>query len=688
MNTNKFDYEEEDIEEVTTIDKLVDWKNIPTVDDLMSDYNEARSSHSTQVTSIDNWLDNLAGKAKHKAPKGRSQVQPKLIRKQAEWRYAALEEPFLSTEALFEISPRTHLDKEAAIQNKIILEKQFTTDIDKVSFINEYVRTCVDEGTVIVKVGWEVQEETVTEDVEVPVYASPEESLMYIKQAVAEGSMTPDEASAIISEGKGIPIGTEIKTVTYTKEVINRPVLEIKDYRNIIIDPSCEGKLSKVQFIIDRFTTDMSTLKKDGRYKNLDLINVADNSPLAEADYPVEESGFTFKDKPRQKLVAYEYWGYWDIDGSGIVKPIVATFVNNVMIRLEENPYPDKSFPFVIVPYLPLKKSLYGEPDGALLEDNQNIIGAITRGVIDILGRSANGQMGIRKDALDLVNLSKFNKGEDFKFNPNVEPDKAFKMLTYPEIPRSALELINLQNNEAESLTGVKAFTGGISGAALGDSVGGIRSALDATAKRELGILRRLSKGLVQIARKIIAMNAVWLSEEEVVRITDEQFITVKRDDLQGNFDLRITVSTAESDNQKASELSFMLQTMGNSMPLDLTKMILSDIARLRKMPKLAYDIINYQPQPDPIQQQIAMLQIEKLKAEVLNETAKGKENEVDVQLKLAKVAVEHAKAKALNSDSDMKDLNYVEQSQGITHERELEKDYIKQNMKNTVAKQ
>ena len=662
--------------------KLVDWENPPKVDDLLADYNEARSSHSAQVTKIENWLTNLEGKLKINIPKGRSKVQPKLIRKQAEWRYAALEEPFLSTEALFEISPRTHLDKQAAIQNKMILEKQFTTDIDKVGFINEYVRTCVDEGTVIVKVGWEVQEEEVTEDIEVPIYASPEESIMYIKQAVSQGTMSVEEANALIQSGKGIQTGVTTESTTYLKEIINRPVLEVKDFRSTIIDPSCEGNINKARFIIDRFTTDMSTLKKDGRYKNLDLINVADNSPLAEADYPVEDSGFMFKDTPRQKLVVYEYWGYWDIDNTGIVKPIVATFVNRVMIRLEENPYPDKMFPFVIVPYLPVKKSLYGEPDGELLEDNQNIIGAVTRGMIDILGRSANGQMGVRKDALDLVNLAKFNKGEDFKFNPNVDPEHAFKMFTYPEIPRSALELITVQNNEAESLTGVKAFTGGISGQALGNSVGGIRSALDATAKRELGILRRLSKGLVQIARKIIAMNGVWLSEEEVVRITDDEFVTIKRDDLQGNFDLRITVSTAESDNQKASELSFMLQTMGNTMPLDLNKIVLADIARLRKMPKLSYDILNYQQQPDPMQQEIARLQIEKLKAEIANEIAKGKENEVDVQLKLAKVEVERAKARSLGSDSDMKDLDFLEQSQGISHERDLEKQYLSENTK------
>jgi hypothetical protein len=158
---------------------------------------------------------------------------------------------------------------------------------------------------------------------------------------------------------------------------------------------------------------------------------------------------------------------------------------------------------------------------------------------------------------------------------------------------------------EAESLTGVKAYSSGIGSAALGDVAAGIRGALDAASKRELGILRRLANGIVEIGRKIIAMNGEFLSEEEVVRVTNEEFVTVRRDDLPGNFDLKLTISTAEADNQKAQELAFMLQTMGNSMPMDMSQMILADIARLRKMPDLAKKIETYQPQPDPMAQKM-----------------------------------------------------------------------------------
>jgi hypothetical protein len=433
----------------------------------------------------------------------------------------------------------------------------------------------------------------------------------------------------------------------------------------------------------------MSQLRKDGRYSNLDAVDLDSGSALSQPDYAIDDdSNFTFKDKPRKKVVAYEYWGFWDIHGTGEVEPFVATWIGNTLIRLEENPFPDKKLPFVLVQYLPRRKSVYGEPDGVLIEDNQRIIGAVTRGMIDIIGRSANGQMGTRKDALDVTNARKFERGEDFKFNANVDPRQAFHMETYPEIPGSALNMLTLQNNEAESLTGVKAFSSGITGQALGTTATGIRSALDATSKRELGILRRLANGVNQIGRKIISMNAAFLEDEEIIRITNEEFVAINREDLGGKYDIKLNISTAEADEQKASELAFMLQTMGNSMPAEMSQMVLADIAKLRKMPELSKRIAEYKPQPDPMVQQKAELEMQLLQAQIANEQAKAMENTIDVEYKKARTQTELAKSRNIDSKSDMEDLNFVEQESGVNrqHEVEMKDRDNKQNMDSKIT--
>ena len=673
--------------------RMPDWANTPTIADLRNDLQGATTSHNIHVQNVTTWIKALRAETNIKTIEGRSKVQPKLIRKQNEWRYAALEEPFLSTDDLFIINPVTYKDVEAAKQNSLVLNKQFRIDIPKVPFINKYVRTAVNTGSVVVKLAWETKTDVVTEEVEVPVFTqSPEELLEYLQSMVESGQMANEEAIPIMQLGQPVQTGTTIEIRQVEKEVINRPVVQVKDSRGVIIDPSCEGDIDKARFIIDRFLTDLSTLKQSGLYFNLDKIEKKEYGGVtAEPSYYENEQqndpNFSFQDKPRQKLVVYEYWGCWDINNDGIVKPIVATWIGDTLIRLDENPFPDKKLPFVVVQYLPPDHdTVYGDADASLLLDNQNIIGAVTRSVIDLIGRSANAQQGVRKDLLDPLNAKKFREGLDFEYNPVNNVGDALFTTKIPEIPRSALEVIQMQNNESEALSGVKAFSGGISGEALGSSVGGIRSALDATAKRELSILRRLSDGLKEIAKKIVAMNSVWLSDEEIIRITDDDFRAIKRSDLAGSFDLSLSVSTAEADNQKASELSFMLQTTGSVLPFDITKIILSKIADLRKLPDLSRMISEYVPQPDPLAQEKVQLEIELLKAQIANEQAKANENMVDVQLKTARTQNELAKAGKTISETDKLDLDFVEQSSGLQQERALEKQLLGASLKSKAT--
>lgn len=669
---------------------LARWTKTPTVRELKNDLLEVKTSHDRQRVQIEEWLDHLhiTGKAKIKSTNGGSEIVPRLIRKQAEWRYAALSEPFLSTDDLFNAMPVTAEDKEAAKQNQVLLNSQFRTAINRVAFIDEYVRTAVDEGTVILRTGWEFHEEEVEEEVpDVTFVVDPEfePTLLEVQQLQQESpslfqTNVPDELKQALEmsmeQGEIIrPIVKGWKKEKRKKVVRNRPTVEICDFRNVLIDPTCQGDMDKANFVIYRFESSLAELQKDGRYKNLKQINVTGNSPLSEPDHHGSEDSrnFNFPDNARKKFVVYEYWGFWDIHGTGVLEPIVAAWVGDIMIRLEENPFPDKKPPFEVVQYLPVRKAIYGEPDGALLIENQKILGAVIRGVIDIMGKSANGQTGIRKDFLDATNRRKFDRGLDYEFNPNVDPRLGVYMHTYPEIPQSAHYLIQLENMEAESLTGVKSFHDGVSGNSLGDVAAGVRGALDAASKRELGILRRLADGIVRIGRRFMSMNAEFLDEEEVVRVTDEEFVTIRKDDLAGNIDLKLSISTAEEDAQRAEETAFLLQTLGPNVDPGILKILLTDIAMLRKRPDLARAIERFQPQPDPLQQRKAELEIQLLEAKLQNEMALAQQRGSAALLNEARANTEGARANNLQSDTDLKNLDFVEQESGVKQERQLQ---------------
>ena len=682
------DIDEESMEEVAP---LTNWSNAPTLKDLKQDFNDAKADHGTIVAEIDTWIDNLRveGSAKPKKRDNRSSVQPKVIRKQAEWRYPALSEPFLSTDDVFNVSPVTFEDKKAAEQNQLVLNNQFNTKMNKVDFIDKYVRTLVDEGTLIVQTGW-VFEEAVRE-IQIPDYSYQENSefgpkikeLLLVLKNDPEGyeekipKHLKEAVDLSLKTGTVVePIEDGTKTIKRKMVIKNHPTAEIIDYQNIIIDPTCNGDIRKAKFVIKSFETSLSDLEKEGKYKNLDRIKVGNaDSVLAEPDHISNNTtNFQYSDKPRKKIVAYEYWGFWDYNDTGIVEPFVCTWVGETMIRMEENPFPDNELPFIKVQYLPRKNRITGEPDGALLEDNQKIIGAVTRGMVDILARSANGQQGTMKGALDVTNTRKFNRGDDYQYNGGIDPRVAIYRHTFDEIPNSAPMMINMQNAEAESLTGVIPFNNGVNGNSLGDVAAGVRGALDAASKREMSILRRLAKGITEIGRKFISMNAVWLDEEEVVRITNEEFVAVRRDDLAGNFDLKLSISTAEEDNEKAKELSFMLQTVGPNSDPKMVYEIMADIAQLRKMPELAKRLREYEPQPDPLEQRIKQLEIEKLQAEIEEIRSRTPKNFASADLDSAKANTEVAKANNLESETNLNDLDFVEQESGVKQERELEK--------------
>ena len=672
-------YNPSDLNKVAS-EKLTDWKIEPSVADLKGDLDYARQENTDQKSNVDGWLNlrNATGAESGKKTKtvGRSSVQPKLIRKHNEWRYPALSEPFLNTERMFNINPRTFEDKASADQNQLILNWQFDTKLNKVDFIDRYVRKTVDEGTCVVRVGWERK----TEKVKVlkPVYEytqlemGDEEGMQMLAQATEMATSDPeaweadpsipDELRAAVEfglENQEMVVAVEIgeEWVQENKITYNQPSLKIIDVANFFIDPSCDGEWEDAQFMISTFESTKSELKKRGIYKNLDDVNWGANQIKAQVGDPDHETTTPIADgrlnQDKSKVLVYEYWGEWDVHDDGVMIPIVATFIGDTMIQLTENPFPDRKPPFVIVPYMPILGSIWGEADASLLQDNQRILGAVTRGTIDLLGRSANAQSGYSKGFLDSVNRKRFTNGEDFEFNPNEDPRVAIQQMQYPEIPNSALTMMQLQNAEAEGLSGVKSFSGGITGEAYGQVARGISGALDAAGQREMNILRRLAEGMRLIGRKIISMNAFFLEEKEVIRVTNREFVEIKRKDLSGAFDLIVDISTAQVDEQKSQDLGMMLQTIGPDMDPGLSKIILGQIADLKRMPELAEQIRSYEPQPDPLQQRLAELQIEELEAKIELDKARATE------------AMAQAENKALDTKLEVT---------GSKHQRDVEK--------------
>ena len=604
-----------------------------------ADLKNADQLQKEWLAKRDMWLNESYGNPYGNEVDNKSKIVSKDIKKQIEWLIPSAADPFLSTSDVIKCTPITAEDTLSARQNELLLNTQFCRKFSRFNFINKAIRVLATEGTLVIQTGWDYEDKEVEEEVEI----------------------------AIVDKYGNTIIRKEIQKVT--KVIKNQPTAIVCRNEDIFIDPTCMDDMDKCQFIIHRYESDLSTLKADGRYKNLDKIDT--NSGGYDPDFDAQDkTEFKFEDKARKKVLVYEYWGNYDVNNDGITEQIVCAWVGDTIIRLEDNPYPDKKPPFIVVPFSSIPFQMYGEALAENIGDNQKVKTAITRGIIDNMAKSNNGQIGIRLGALDLANRKKFLQGKNFEFKGTPAD---FWQGSFNQIPGSVFDMLQLMNNEIESQTGVNAFSKGLTGNSLGSSATAARGMLDATALRRLHLVRNIAENLVKpLMRKWMAYNSEFLEEEEVVRVTNEEYVPVRRDDLEGKVDIDITISTYEEANARSQELGFMLQTLGNSIPFELTQLILSEIVKLGRMPELEKALREYKPQPDPVQEQIKQLEVQKLQlennklmAEIQDLSARAGENEVDMKLKEYKAQVEAAKARALHSKADLDDLAMLMKDEG-----------------------
>lgn len=600
-------------------------------------------------SKMQEWKNETHGHPYGNEVKGKSRIVSKDVKRQLDWMLPSLADPFLSSPNIVKCSPITFEDSLSARQNELVLNTQFCRKFPRYNFMMKALKVLATEGTLVVQTGWDYEDEEVETMVET-IEVDPDSGEEFI----------------IIKKDKVLRVKK------------NQPTATVCRNEDIYLDPTCMDDMDKCQFVIHRYETDISTLKADGRYKNLDKVAQFETNYKDYGYYPQDKTYFQFNDQARKKLVVHEYWGNYDINEDGIAEPIVCAWIGNTIIRLQSNPYPDQKPPFLVVPFNAVPFQLHGESLAEVIGDNQKVKTAITRGIIDNMAQSNNGQVAMRKGALDLTNRKKFLEGKNFEFNGSPGD---FWQGSYNQIPSSAFDVMTLMNNEIESQTGVKSFSGGISGNSLGVSATGARGALDATSTRRLSLVRNISENLIKpLMRKWMSYNSEFLEDEEVVRITNEEFVPVRRDDLMGNVDIEISISTAEDNAARSQELGFLLQTLGNTMPFEMTQMVLAEIVKLSRMPELEKQIKEFKQEPDPAAQQIQqaemerlMLENKKLQSEIERNISRASEDQIDIELKARKAQVEEAKARKLASESDLMDLDFLRKNDGVDEDNNRE---------------
>jgi len=607
--------------------------------DLKLNYEDASQARDDNLDKVAKWLDVVNSKKYGNEKPYKSQYVSDLTKKLLSWQIPALVDPLVNNKDMLAFKPMTFKDTPITEQEQKIATYDLFQANKHYEFITDLVNKIIKEGTCFVKLGWEFKED----------YRLIDEPVYQINPATGQEEIV------------------DIKTVRKKITVKNNPTHLICDLENIVVDPTCEGDIEKANFIIHDFDTDLSTLKQDGRYKNLDKLETkiaqleTEDRYYDTHDKEADDISFEFNDRARKKLTIHEYWGRYDINNDGIAEPIVCAWCNDVILRLEENPLPDKSLPFVKADYIRKPKEIYGEPLASLTGKIQHIDSVLKRGVFDDLKRVNNGQLGVKKGAIDDKNFNRMKKGLDFYYNTSMND---IWVNEYKPMASSIFKVLEDNQYEAESLTGVKAFNTGSGGNSLGSTAAAVNATMSSSGKREMHIIRGIAETcIIPMIKKWLSYSREFREPHEIEIITDNPYVPVEQSLA---YDVSVNIESAEVKQQKIQSMGFLLQTMGPNMPHEVQQMLLARYVKLNGELDLAKQIETYQPQPDPMQQQMQQLQMQLLAAQVELERARAANYAADVPYKQAKT--EHIK-----SDKDLKDLNYISNATGIDHNQKLE---------------
>lgn len=664
---------------MTVTKKFTDWKNEPSLDDFLYDLESSRKYHDEYVNKLNKWTVALEGGEVVKREVGKSSFRSKLVRKQSEWSYPLVEEPVLNSPNIFKVESLVYENAQNELTHAQVLNYQWNTLIPKVDLINRCSRNYVNEGTVIVKTGWDFKFKEFRVNEEVPIYAeTQEERIKAIKELSNSSELSQELITEILAGTKLVKLGSEKKEVTKIKVLRNAPKYDLVDNSSLLIDPSCKGVKENIKFVIEEIETSYSELKKSeyrkvikpdgqevtiGHYRNLEHIRGKGNrvpmtkdSDRVQRESEIDTSDFDFNDDSRQILTMFEYWGFWDIQGDGILQPIVASWVGNTLIRLELNPYPHKQIPYSFASYMPVKYSIHGEPNAELLYDDQESINKLRRGINDITAENAVGQEFVNKKLFyNSVQEDNFKKGKTVKTQGDTDPSKLLYRRPPREIPNASLQLLDIHQREAEHLTGILTYNTGNTKQPTG--IGANTQEHDATTKRDNGILRRFTGLLQDLGEKTIYLNQEYLTTGSIFKITGSDSIQRLGDrELEGSFMATVSIMTPYQSDATANKILHMMQTNAASMHPEVAMKHYQLVARLWNQEGLA-DQIDEITNREPTKEDQRRMQLELEKEELAVKLEKMKLLEIAHKMKIDAIrySSEVMESKSMNEQADAK---------------------------------
>jgi hypothetical protein len=622
--------------------------------DLQNNYKASLVSKTKVDSSIQKWVKAYNGQKYGNEVKGRSEIVMKDIKKAIKTMSPSIIEPFMTSDTLVATKPVRVGAEDIASYNSDILNYQYNNQFDKLEFITSISMILPKEGTVFVRTGWDFKESVEKKELSGLGF----EELQILQQT------NPNDVKNVVQQKDGsFTVSLEKRTTLW-----NKPTAVICKNESITTDPTAHS-FKDSKFITYEYEKSYSDIKKEKDIYDYQPITDDMLEQAGTSRYPETALGgqraidnynsgvdhhFNFSEKSSRKVRIIEYWGEYDLDGSGTNQQIVCAWIKNTdtILRLEKNPYPDNAIPFVSCQYGFEPFTVWGNSVADVLGDGQQIHTAIMRGFIDNMSLSNNGQKFFQKGAIDYVNLGKLQRGEKY-----VELNNLNGMTdgSYNQIPTSSFNVYDMITKENELLSGANSQMEGIDSATIGRTASGVNQVMGAAQRHMIVIVRIIAEMYKDMFNKWASYNTELLDDEQAFQIAGT-LSNLDKSKVSGDINIEMNINLDAMNSQKLQQINMLLQqsqTLGQAVPPMVIPLLVAEIFEGFGKYEYAKQIREYQPEPDLVQQQMQQLELQKIQMEIAKLQA-------EIELAQAKAVESESKAVESQSRADNTDMDTI----------------------------
>jgi len=519
---------------------------------------------------------------------GRSTIVSSDVMDTIEWMMPSLMRVFTAAQDIIVIEPVGGEDVESAEQHQALINYQFTYKMDGFTKFYTWFKDALIYGLGVVKLTWETfydkrefsYEELTQEQFQALASQQNISIEAFDEYEVANVELYSPEKGEI--ERTVLPSTTMYKNVKgfITRITYSGPWLETIPVSSFYIEPGARS-VREANFVAHRVRRTLDYLKRmqrEGVYHTVE--NLIPNAEGDEEDYDKyyllesqSKHGKDVDDLPdipgREYKWVWECWVKLDVDGDGLLEPLLVTICDDVVLRVEENPFDHGEPPFeTIVPIIDCHK-IYGVSITDLVLEFQRLKTALYRNVFDNVAFSINNWFLVRRDSgTDITALAQVKPGS-VVFTEDV--NEGVREMTPRPLPPGIFNLFEYLDSSKENRTGVTRYNQGLNAASLNKTATGISAIMTASQQRIELIARLFAEtGVKHLFRKMISLNQQFITNDFVLRLFGKPLM-ISPDKLDGSFDLMVNVGIGAGLKElQQSQMINLLNIMPNLAQLGL----------------------------------------------------------------------------------------------------------------------